>query len=1324
MTTTSYYPFGLYALSTNYANGLGIGKVELEEVNTHLRGGRVENHLEKPLLVHPTEIRASISPSSAVELNTTSALANYATEADISAVALLVAAVGSYNLECPHQCYCRYGPLPNYNCDHSFQNSLPGHLNPKAVALRFNNYLLDKVPQNYFHRFSDRLVNLTLTCNGIRAFPDDMLNMSSGIEFLDLSNNNMTTIPRRLFSNTTNIRQINLAYNEISYLPEGIFNNLSKLETLYLNENKLAMIAAWMFRDTNRLLYLFISRNEITELAPNSFEKLEQLEELDLSHNYISSLDLNLFYNTYKLWYIDLTKNSIQVYRGEFYKYAMKGHHSCIGTYPNTTELDIDRINMETSILVEYNKDNFTTNITEVTCSDIDRIPQETAYYCSYPCTCKDTQNVYVRSTNIDLSRNRISELETIMCVINEDFEIDTPYDDRKCQYEDETSDCKYWYHDVRFNISHNYLKTLPAPLFNDSTRFTVLDMSYNQIDKIPCGLLHEMRSLVEIYLNNNKIVTLCDEPLSIQDSSLTLLDLSYNQIESIQPKLFSSNNIYFTTLNLSFNKLLSLPPNFSSQLPLLRTLDISSNPDINIQNNNFEKLKDLRELKMDNTCLSNRHLTLFNTLFEMHQPHENYNRDYRQTKLRLLSVIGSPACDTRIMTWRRKDSFEIDVSALTDGSTISGDADASVLTGVVLFTGVGRVASDPLHTQDGGSEPACAWRESGNPPAVHPTEIRTSISPSSAVELNTTSALANYATEAARLSIYHLSTAPRTFISFGGRLACRLGVTLALDRTADDGEIGDPIPFSSQWSMGVPMVTHDVTPSFERFVWCVSVYRRPYQLCSRLLICKLAFDDPLPFYPQIVSRLKRLPKSEFSKSKEVNNWLTDKTMLRLTWNTLAPHSLRNPNPSYQKHNFGHVAYSACVALWTFVKLSHVVRFTGDGEGTSSTCNKSNVSCQRIGVSFTPGVMANSSFGETGFRATQMFVKVVRESRKFWNRCQSVNHKPFGISSKKITIEIINIGEGMLWCVSENMVKRKQTCLEDEEDTFFPDVMSLVAWSRVTVESREPYISLYSSSMASLVLTYSSQLKIDSFKKLPDQITYPYAKPDDLQNMCLAAVTSDIQNVGIYLNFDSQKSAVSCQSAPKKPRGYCTWMKMFQVFKSSHVLSWRDSGSSERNSNLDLPVLGSLAQHETIALANYAIEAGSVENHFRKIIPVTIRDSKRDFPAIGEKDKKRAFPTRSEPTFVRRESGKPFRNPPSPPVHSTEIQTSISPSSAVELNTTNALANYATEAGHHVVVSIWRGEEEEEEENDIVLEEEKCSGKTSQDTGKSLKELQ
>nr|CAD7411520.1 unnamed protein product [Timema poppensis] len=51
-STVSYYPFGLYALSTNYANGLGIGKVELEEVNPHLRGGSPDpdSNLDLPVL--------------------------------------------------------------------------------------------------------------------------------------------------------------------------------------------------------------------------------------------------------------------------------------------------------------------------------------------------------------------------------------------------------------------------------------------------------------------------------------------------------------------------------------------------------------------------------------------------------------------------------------------------------------------------------------------------------------------------------------------------------------------------------------------------------------------------------------------------------------------------------------------------------------------------------------------------------------------------------------------------------------------------------------------------------------------------------------------------------------------------------------------------------------------------------------------------------------------------------------------------------------------------------------------------------------------------
>nr|CAD7432313.1 unnamed protein product [Timema monikensis] len=47
-----------------------------------------EESMEKPPPVHPTEIRTLISPSSAVELNTTSALANYATETYVADIFL------------------------------------------------------------------------------------------------------------------------------------------------------------------------------------------------------------------------------------------------------------------------------------------------------------------------------------------------------------------------------------------------------------------------------------------------------------------------------------------------------------------------------------------------------------------------------------------------------------------------------------------------------------------------------------------------------------------------------------------------------------------------------------------------------------------------------------------------------------------------------------------------------------------------------------------------------------------------------------------------------------------------------------------------------------------------------------------------------------------------------------------------------------------------------------------------------------------------------------------------------------------------------------
>nr|CAD7425013.1 unnamed protein product [Timema monikensis] len=70
--------------------------------------------------------------------------------------------------------------------------------------------------------------------------------------------------------------------------------------------------------------------------------------------------------------------------------------------------------------------------------------------------------------------------------------------------------------------------------------------------------------------------------------------------------------------------------------------------------------------------------------------------------------------------------------------------------------------------------------------------------------------------------------------------------------------------------------------------------------------------------------------------------------------------------------------------------------------------------------------------------------------------------------------------------------------------TWYEPNLALVSFVRSSLETlaqlEDPhYNQIYSCPMASLVLTDSSQLRVDSFKKLPDQIKYPYAEPDDLQ---------------------------------------------------------------------------------------------------------------------------------------------------------------------------------------------------------------------------------
>ncbi|CAG2057618.1 unnamed protein product [Timema podura] len=131
--------------------------------------GNLSASVEKPPPVHPTEIRTSISPSSAVELNTTSALANYATEVDglLLVLVVLLSLTSSQELRtpCPSPCECSEHLV---DCSLRSLAEIPRDLPDTTIALTAAHNNLTTITTKDFPRTRPKLQSLYLNNNTIR----------------------------------------------------------------------------------------------------------------------------------------------------------------------------------------------------------------------------------------------------------------------------------------------------------------------------------------------------------------------------------------------------------------------------------------------------------------------------------------------------------------------------------------------------------------------------------------------------------------------------------------------------------------------------------------------------------------------------------------------------------------------------------------------------------------------------------------------------------------------------------------------------------------------------------------------------------------------------------------------------------------------------------------------------------------------------------------------------------------------------------------------------------------------------------------------------
>ena len=133
------------------------------------------------------------------------------------------------------------------------------------------------------------------------------------IQFIDLSNNKLSTLPQGLFPNLSMLSYLNLTNCRISVIETGVFSDLRSLNELHLDHNLIFQLPHNLFQSEMKYLQLVsLNSNLLEYLAENLFVNTPNISTLDLSRNLLATFNQRTFVPVLStLKFIDLSENPI-----------------------------------------------------------------------------------------------------------------------------------------------------------------------------------------------------------------------------------------------------------------------------------------------------------------------------------------------------------------------------------------------------------------------------------------------------------------------------------------------------------------------------------------------------------------------------------------------------------------------------------------------------------------------------------------------------------------------------------------------------------------------------------------------------------------------------------------------------------------------------------------------------------------------------------------------------------------------------------------------------------------------------------------------------
>ena len=123
----------------------------------------------------------------------------------------------------------------------------------------------------------------------------------SGVRFLFMRFNKLTTLPANAFSGLTGATRVYVDENSLTSVEAGAFNGLDSLQQLWLNANELSTLPATVLSGSslNSLQLVILSGNRFASLPSRIFQGLPALTTINVSDNFLTSDQLGFPFNEY-----------------------------------------------------------------------------------------------------------------------------------------------------------------------------------------------------------------------------------------------------------------------------------------------------------------------------------------------------------------------------------------------------------------------------------------------------------------------------------------------------------------------------------------------------------------------------------------------------------------------------------------------------------------------------------------------------------------------------------------------------------------------------------------------------------------------------------------------------------------------------------------------------------------------------------------------------------------------------------------------------------------------------------------------------------------